>query len=318
MKARIAAVLLALALMVVGVSVLPSARGAVGAPTWAVSDSWTYEGFGFNDLIRPPAAGTSRFTVVDEGAIDEAGISIPVFHVVDMWNITGTKPIPVADEWFRESDLALVRVGVTSATCNVGYPYTCLNQTITQTATPPLPRSFPLTAGAQWSASTTVTTEWLNLDNGSARWGNFTATVNASVAADTQVTVPAGNFTVTPLTENYSSLGLVLDPFGWSYVVRDFSSTVQKVVDQRDYVVNARPGIPLSQIAGIRLVSYSLVPWYDLKALGIPLWGWLVVAAAVVLAVVTLLILRRRSRVSAVPPEGGGSPPPQAPPSKPP
>ncbi len=296
MKGRTATIVLSLFLVSGSLALLPISRASMDLPIWSVGDYWVYSASG---LALPfPASGTVKYEVVGTDIIAWQGASYAAYHTTISTNESGTSLMHTGDAWFRTSNLALARLTLFFySLCFIGFPPGCSNSSLTQTMSPPLPLGFPPTPGDNWSASTTVTYEYVNLDNGTARWANWTVGGNFSVGYDTSVKVPAGNFTATPLWENLSAGGSdLLLSYGPRALV-DYSRTVGNAVKE---VVYANPRGTWSPMADLELKSYSHAqPWYTLGFLGIPVWAWLVLAAAVIACVLVVLGRRRRPRPQA-------------------
>ncbi len=301
------------ALALVAFSSLPVARASADLPAWSAGDSWTYLGQGFP---APIGSGTVKYVVMGADTVLDNGTEVSAYHVEIWTNATGDAPVRAADEWYRTSDLAVVRLRLNLTQCSTGLLSRCSNSTVTDTMDP-LPLRFPLTPGDAWTAATTVTTEIANQDSGVADWFNESGGTEDSVGADMLVSMPAGNFTATPLTEYVSGNAVVLSFSYATDIVRDYSSQVGNAVDERDYTPNPAAGGALVRSGELRLVAYAYTPpWYDLKALGLPLWSWLLVAAAAVPVGAVVLVRRRRGKAVTPPSRPGGSP--QTPPPGPP
>ncbi len=316
MKGRTPTIVLSLFLATGSLAFLPVSRASTDVPVWSVGDYWAYSAYGLALPFLP--ASTVKYDVVGTDIIAWQGASYAAYHTSIFANGSGTSLVHTGDAWFRTSDLALARLTlIISSACFIGFPPGCSsNSSMTQTLSQPLSLRFPLTPRDNWSASTTVTYEWVNLDNGTARWANWTLAGNFSVGSDTSMNVPAGNFTVTPLWENLSSSGSTLLLSYGERALVDYSLTVGNAVKETVY---ANPRGAWGPIAVLALTSYSHTqPWYTFGFLGIPVWAWVLVAAAAIVGVLVVLWRRRRPRPqpAVAPPLSPSSPEEQRPSSR--
>ena len=282
--------LLAVALLVATLLPFPAARASMGVPVWSVGDSWTYLGSGFDTAI---GSGAFRYVVVGTDLLAENGDAGPAYHVQIWANATGAVPRHVADEWYRTSDLAVVRLTLDFSDCTLG-PSSCTNSTVSDTVDPILPLRFPLSSGDAWSSATVVTTRVVDETSGLAEWFNYTGGANDTVGAVVRVSVPAGNFTATPLTEVYSGNAVVLSLAYAAAVVRDFSPAVGNAVAERDYSSGLSSGMAQEPSAEMELVAYS----YTAPAVApsaLPTWAGLAGFAVVAAVALPLVVKRLRS-----------------------
>src|SRR5712692_1083624 len=300
MKGLTAAIALFLLSATMSPGLMPVPGASTDLPVWNVGDYWVYSTYG---LALPfPSRATVKYEVVGTELIAWQGASFETYNTMIFANASGTTPAHVGDAWFLISNLALFRLTLLFSFCFVGFPPSCGNTSATQTMSQPLPLRFPLTSGDNWSASTTLTDESLNLDNGTARWANSTVTGNFGVASDTFIAVPAGNFSATPVWENLSSSGASLFLSYGPRALVDYSSSVGYAVEE---VVYANPRGPCASVAVLALSAYShALPWYSLTFVGIPVWAWLLVVAALSTGVLIVLLRRRRQRPRGVPETG--------------
>lgn len=269
----------------------------MGVPVWSAGDSWTYVGSGFE---LPIGSGTIRYVVVGNDVLAENGDAGPAYHVQIWVNGTGVAPRHAGDEWYRTSDLAMVRLTLDFSDCTLG-PSSCENSTVSDTMNPLLPLHFPLSSGEVWSSATVVTTRVIDDARGLTEWFNYTGGANDSVGAAVRVSVPAGNFTATPLTEAYTGNAVVLSLAYAAAVVRDFSPTVGNVVAEWDYGAGLSPRGSQVPSARMQLVSYSYTPPVPTaQPSGLPEWALLAAGATVVAAVPPVAVrrLRREGRRS--------------------
>ncbi len=304
-RLRLSAILVALAVALAVASFVLDAKPTLDVPAWSVGDAWTYNEEG---LATPfPPAGQITYRIMAMDAVAVGGASIEAYHAeISARFLTNQSFYHVADEWYRTSDLAVVRRSVIYPTCYpVNTTFTCNNVTWTSTFDPPLPLRFPITVGESWSAVTAVSTERFNVQGAPVVWFNYSGGLNASVGPLGTVSVPAGNFTAMPVTENYSGGANLLSSSYVTYTVRDFSEAAGNIVQETDYEPNPHGGGGLGVAAVIQLVSFAYAPpWYAIPALGLPLWAWLIVGAAVGITGTVVLLRRRRRRAAPhAPPE---------------
>ena len=292
--------LLVLFLLGFSLASVPVVRAAADLPVWSVGDSWTYIGQGFE---APIGSGTIRYVVVgmDDVPLSEGNVS--AYHLEIWANQTGANASHVADEWYRVSDLAVVRLRLDRSICPAGSVLGCSNSTVTSTLDPLLPLHFPLASGDRWSANTTVATEILDTGSGLADWFNYPGGTSDRVGVNEQVSVPAGSFAATPLTELFSGNAVILSMSYAAETVRDFSPLVGNAVEVRDYSSSSSTGVPGPPSGSMVLVAYVYAaPTLWAQLLGEPAAPWLVVAAAVVAgSVVAVQWGRRRKRAPPAP-----------------
>lgn len=290
-RLRLSAILVAVAVALAVTSFVLDAKPTLDEPAWSVGDAWTYVEEGLATPFPPDGQITYRITGVD--AVAEGGASIDAYHAeISARFLTNQSFYHVADEWYRTSDLAVVRRSVIYPTCYpVNTTFICNNVTWTSTFEPPLPLHFPLTAGDAWSGAAVVSTERFNVVGAPVVWFNVTGGLNASVGAPQTVSVPAGRFTAMALTENYSGGASLLSSSYVTLAVRDFSDGVGNFVFEQDY------GALGSVDAVIQLVAFSYSPpWYTIRAIGLPVWAWLLIGATGLVAATLLLVFRARRK----------------------
>lgn len=303
-RSQVAVLAAVILLVLVSVAFIPPASASTEKPAWSVGNWWDYS---ITGQTYVPVNGSSthlKYVVVGTDSISWLGTTYDTYHTKVWLNTTrGSTTISFpGDAWWRQSDLGLVRLRLTG---NLTILFTQVTLEVTFTWAPPVTTQWPLTAGANWSATSVVTTETI-INAGVPSWGNATASSNFSVGADETVTVAAGTFSATPVTETPSSGG----GHSTSHHARDAGNTV----DSKSYSSNG------SQTGSSELTAYSYSPpLLSQIILGLQLWMWLVVlAAVVVIAVVGVLVLRRRrsSGRRGMPPMQPGEPgrPPGPPP----
>ncbi len=265
-----------LAIMFAAPALAPPARASLGVPAWSVGDYWTYELTG-DASPTPGSSSKVRYDVLGTESVTVSGNSYTSYHV---------------------------KLTFTASSGSSSF-------TLTVTYNPPVEVRWPLTASAQWSASSVVTTviEFT---------GQPPSTTTAALAESLRVkpdeskTVPAGTFTATPLVETETG--------GGSYVKGYWSGVVGNVVEQKSYDSND------AEIGGMELTSYRHAPPGAGNILGLPIVAWALILLVIIIAVIAAVMMRRRRPVvpAGFPPTGPPTtpqapmaPPPQAPPMPP-
>lgn len=296
---RIAALAAAILLMLVSLAFVPPAQASTDKPTWSVGNWWDYS---LTGQTYVPVNGTSehlKYVVVGTDSITWMGTTYPTYHTKLWLNVTqGSTTISFpGDAWYRQSDLGLVRVRL-SGTFGTLIQVT-LNLTLTWN--PPVSITWPLSAGVTWSSTSILTTETI-INAGLPNFLNATVNSNFAVGADESVTVAAGTFQATPVTETPSSGGGRTT----SHHARDAGNEV----DSKSYSSNG------SQVSAMELTAYSYSPpFLSQVILGLQMWVWLMLLVVVVIAVlVSVVVVRRRPRTRrrmppAEPPMRPGPPP---------
>jgi len=248
----------------------PPVAAAQNRPTWAEGDFWVYT------RTQGSSTSTVRVDVHDRTTLTLALGTYSVWHVTTTTTDSGGSST-VAHTWIQDSNLGVAKANFTIP----------LLGDVQVTFDPPFAQAvFPLSAGAQWSLSTTV-----RVVNSSF---NFSLPYSATVTAEQSTAVAAGTFNVAVIrspstgaqrTENHYSEGA-----GNSVREESFDGNGNRVSDQQ-------------------LTSYR----YQAGTFGflLLLVGVGIIAAIVIAAIV---VWRRRNRA---PPSGLMPPPPMPPPPGP-
>ncbi|MBI4416236.1 MAG: hypothetical protein HY557_04560 [Euryarchaeota archaeon] len=278
----------------------PAVRADMGKPSWSIGDYWEYT----TTLAAPggPVQGTGKFRldVVGTDSVTVGAATYSTFRGRLAINVTSgsvTYNLP-GEAWFRESDLAVVKIQITVE---------AFGQSATSTITfdPPQGIQWPLSAGSTWSATSSVTV--------SVTGGQPVTAPSSSefrVESNTQVTVPAGTFDTTPLRASDAS-------GEGGYTVSHFSPAAGNAVRAQtfDNQDQEQGTIELAKY-NYRAASYIL---------GLPIWLWLVLLLVVVVAIIAVAIWRRKpaqpmmppssppSQQAGWPPQAEGPPPPPPP-----
>jgi len=294
--------ILLIASAILTVSAVPvfsmTARAAMDVPVWHVGDYWVYDLVGAGFLF-PGANGSVRYEVVGTQNVTVGGTPYPSYHSnFTLIIVAGSVMLTIPGEsWFRTSDLAPVK---TVETISFG----TITETITVTYNPPLTMQWPLTARAQWSVSSVVTTV-LEITGQPPQTQISSLAATLRVDADESRTVPAGTFTTTPVMQTDSATGT----YQRSYWSRDAGNSA----DQRTYAANN------TEMGSMKLKSYR----YTAPGtggggiLGLPPFLWAVILLVVLVAVIGAVMIRRRRPVAPTVFPPGTWPPPQAPPMPP-
>ena len=283
-------------------------RASLEAPTWSIGDFWTYNLTGTASPL-PGSTGTLRYEVLGSESVTVSGTSYASYHSRLWFNLTSgsTTTSLLGDVWFRRSDLSPVKL---TFTATIGSN----SVTVTNTYNPPIEIHWPLTANAQWS-TTTVVTSVTEVTGRPAQTMSSTMTETIRVEAEQQQTVPAGTFTVTPLLETEAR-----GSYSWSY----WSRVAGNMVKEKAYDTSG------AEQGGLELSSYRhAVPAAGpANILGLPPELWAVIVLVIAIAVLAAVAIRRRGPRVPVGPTGFSSapppmepapivPPPQAPPTPP-
>ncbi len=293
----------AVAIALLAVPFLPAARADTSKPTWTAGDWWSYgvSGTGSETSTLPPLGnGTVRYDVVSTDSIQVGGATITAYHTkvnYTIHHVYGSYNFTISltgDEWFRESDLAPAKLGLTA---------TVLTFTLGFNASfnPPLTIQWPLTSGSSWGVTTSVSFA-INLF-GVSNQTTASESFSDTVGPDTSVQVAAGTFTATPV--NVSATG--------GYSITYWSSTAGNSVSQKNYAPNG------TQTGKMELQAYNYQGGGVLNTLilGIPLLYWLILLVVVVVVVAALVVVRGRKRRVQTPPPPA-QPPVTPPPGSPP
>src|SRR6266487_2680 len=292
---------------------LPSARAETGKPTWQKGDWWAYSLQNISSPSGGTASGTLKMIVAGQANVTVGGVTYPTYDTKDWLNVTqGSLTYSIAgDTWFRVSDLSLVQAAFSFSTST---PSGTASVSITITDAPPHTMTWPLTAGATWSSTTTETTVTTITIPG---YPPQTNTVSASVTyqyavqADAQVSVPKGSFVATPVKQTQAG--------ATSYTMTYSSWDVGNYVKQTTY------GGSGSEQSGATLTDYSYAPpsRAGASSAGPVYWPWAALVAAIAVAVVVAVLFWRRRRPTPQPmppgePSAMAGLPPQPPPPTPP
>ncbi len=289
------------------VAVLPTARASTAMPTWSAGDFWLYTmtGYGGGGTVPNLGSGaTLRYDVVGPDTTTISGTSIATYHT----RLNYTFRIPSTtqnlslngDEWFRQSDLAPAKL-------SLGTSFMGATVSITATYSPPPDIHWPLTAGASWSLTTTVSFVMTIFGNTNSTTG--TESVTQTVLADTNITVAAGTFQTTPVKETIAGSG--------SYTVSYWSSSAGNQASQRSYASNGTQTGSMD----LKAYSYGAGGGFSLSTVvaGLPLYAWFAIIVIVVVVVAAVALLRRKKPAPPMMPPPGTMPPgPGLPPVQPP
>lgn len=250
-------------------------------PVWTPGDYWLYSLRGTTSAGIPglEGNGTMRMDVVGAETITIGGSSFAAYHVklnmsietrFDSQSFTFYLP---GDQWYRVSDLAIAKMVISTSILGATF-------SASMTSNPPPEIRWPLTEGATWSMTTTVTA---TIDIfGQVNTTSETVTSQHSVEADQSLTVPAGTFTTTPVKDTTT--------LSTGYTRSYWSTTVGSWVSQKSYDGSG------AQEGSLDLTSYKYQGpgLFGLVFLGLSLLIWLVLIAVVIIAVVAVLLLRRK------------------------
>ncbi len=313
MNRLVVAVAIAMVLGLSSVAVVPVAAASTAMPTWAAGDFWVYAMTGTGGGTTVPSLGsgsTIRYDVVGPDTTTIGGSSIATYHT----RVNYSVKIPTfsqnlylnGDEWFRQSDLAPAKLSISTSVLG-------LTATITATYSPPPDIHWPLTAGASWSVTTTIS---LVADFfGNTNSSTATESVTQTVLADQNITVTAGTFQTTPVKQTIGASG--------EYTISYWSSTAGNTASQRSYYSNG------TQAGSMDLQSYSYGAGggFSLSTVvaGLPLYAWIAIIVIVVVVIAAVALLRRKKPAppmmpppGAMPPGPGPGQPPMQPPMQPP
>ncbi len=278
------------------VSVAPPARASTAAPTWTAGDYWVYNVTGFS-FGTSSGSGTQRMDVVGQESVTVGGTAYTAYHLkvnitvtVTTGSTTTTISVP-GDEWLRVSDFAPVK-----STMSISLFGLTINDVITNTPPPGL--QWPLTNGATWTDSYMMTTRSLLGSITTTTFSNNTAAY--TVQPDTNVTVPAGTFAVTPLKEAAPDS---------SYNLTYWSSVAGAPV--REDTVDVFGSTTTSLV--LKSYNYQASASASGLFLGLPLLAWIAIIAVIVIVVAAVVFLRMRKprAPQAMPPPQAGAPPAQ-------
>jgi hypothetical protein len=253
-----------------------TARASLEAPSWSVGDYWAYKFTGSAAPV-PGTTGTLRYDVLGTESVTVAGTSYTAYRAKLEFNVTSgstTLSMP-GNGWFRTSDLSPVKM---TFTATVG----STSVTVTLTYNPPVEIRWPLTANAQWSATSILTTV-TEISGQTPTTTTATVSQTLRVEADEQKTVSAGTFTVTPVIQTQAG-----GNYAKSYWSRDAGNTVEeKSYDSTD-----------TQQGGMELKSYRHVAPSSAGGpatiMGLPPVGWAVILLAIIIVVLAAVVVRRR------------------------
>lgn len=274
------AVLLALALLgtfLIGAT--GRAAAAQNAPSWSTGNQWVY------NTKFLSAVATLTMTVREQTSLTIGTTTYPTWRVnqsisASSGSITFTLWV---DQWLTVDGLKQAK-----QSSNFFGPTTAVYD-------PPQPQMvFPLTPGASWSGTTSVTTTSIG----------GTTTVNqdysGTVTAEQTITVPAGTFATEVIRSPET---------GTSYTLSYYSEQVGYFVRVESYSGGA---LQNSQ----NLTSYSYSP--GLFGISNTIWV-IVLVVALLLIVASVIFLRRRPRMPyGMPPQQPGQLYPQQPYQQPP
>jgi hypothetical protein len=258
-------VALALAIALSWLILIPRpVAAAQNRPTWTQGDFWVYS------RTQGSTTSTIRIDVHEQTTLTLALGSYQVWHVTTTTTQSGGSPT-VQHSWIRDSDLGVAKAN-----------FSFLGQDVLVTFDPPLVGAqFALTAGAQWSLSTTVSVVNTTF--------SFPLPYSATVTAEQSTAVLAGTFNVAVIRS--PSTGVQRDE-------NQYSEGAGNHVRQESYDSNGNR-VSDQQLTSFRYQSSTLT-------LILIVVGVLVIAAVAIGAVVAI---RRRRR--GTPP--GMSPPPPPP-----
>lgn len=261
------AIALAIALASIVIAAPPVAA-AQNRPTWTQGDFWVYS------RTEGTSTSTVRIEVYERTTLTLVLGTYSVWHVTTTVTPTGGSAM-VQHSWVQDSNLGVAKAN-----------FTVLGFDVQVTFDPPVAQAvFPLTAGAQWSLSTTVRVVNSTL--------SFPLAYSATVTAEQSTTVAAGTFNV----------AVVRSPStGTQRTENHYSEGAGNAVREESYDGNG------NRVSDQQLTSYR----YQAGAFGLVLIliGVGIIAAIVIAAIV---VLRRRART---PPPGMA--PPMQPPMPPP
>ena len=278
-------VLISLSVFVL-LAVAAPARASTALPTWSAGDYWSYD-LTANAAPFGSSSGKWRMDVIGTDSLTIEGTTFNAFHVKDNVSMTvtyGSSTMTITlkgDSWYRASDLAQARQ-------TVAFSFGGASSTTTTTNIPPPAYQWPLTAGASWSQSYEIKT-FLNYGSlTGTTFANVTKTV--TVAADTSITVPAGTFTVSPVTESG----------GGNTTTSAWSEKAGNSVE-RDST-----GPTGASVESMKLNSYHYGPGSSVGGLFLGLDSTMlalsIIVAAAVIAVAAVGMRRRSRRKQQVPP----------------
>ena len=274
----------------------PTARAALSVPVWRPGDYWVYEMTG-DASPTPDTTGTVRYEIVGTEPITVGSTSYTAYHAELTFNVSymGYPMEMPGDEWFRTSDLSPVKFS---------FSFTIMTVTFSMNATydPPIEYRWPLTPGATWTASSTVTTT-IEMTGSLPQTDVGTISETLRVDPEESRTVPAGTFTTLPLVETQAG--------GGDYRTGYWSGVAGNVAEQTSYASNG------TEMGGMELVSYHYSgPGGDGNILGLPAIAWVLILVPVLFIVIAAVLLLRRRR-HEVPPAMPHAQPPLVPPTQP-
>lgn len=171
------------------------AAATQGAPSWATGDMWAYSSSAGN--------GTMTWTVQEQTTVTVGAKTYNVWHVVAS---------TASGSFSFNLDMYLTTDGLKQAKTSGTFPF--IGQ-LTSTYDPPMPQAvFPLSPGASWSGTSSVTT--------TSAFGTTPSTQSWSgtVTGEVSVTVPAGTFTAavirSPAAGNPYTLNYYSEAVGWT------------------------------------------------------------------------------------------------------
>ena len=282
MRASLRALAVLVAFGIVTTALAMPARADADKPSWSVGDHWTYNVRGQN--FGMSGSGTLRLEVVGPDTVNVAGTDYASWRVRVVQNVTQTfVDFNSGDVWYRQSDLAIVRIQYSLTFDLPLFDPTAVNTTITYNQ--PLPISWPVTAGKTWSGFTDVT-----VDPGF----DYSLTTSFIVQATATVSVPAGTFETTPVRADS----------GGSYSIAYWAPSSGNYARQQSF--NSQSQETSSQ----ELTEYR---YQGSSFLGLPLILWLLIILLVIIVLIGLVFRRRQQPRGVQLP-----PPPMAPPPGPP
>lgn len=277
-RSRLAAVLAALLVAFAFLAAVPSARASMNRPTWSTGDYWVYSfggNFG-NGSATFNGTGSLRFDVVGVEAHAVNGTSYSSYHVTATLSIKySSLTITLnADLWYSVDTLAIVEISAAVNSPPIA--------SISISGNPPQTIQWPLTAGAHWSSATSVTARE-KLTNGTTIPTYSRLSTNFDVQGDTQVTVPAGTFTTTPLKETATGVST-------GYVVVYWAPQAGNSAKTESYNSNG------TRNGGYNLTAYNYQGGSFLSSIYLGLSGlvWLIILAVVIIVIAAVVIMRRR------------------------
>lgn len=253
----------------------PPVRADMGRPEWHTGDFWAYSfsGIFFTGTIWTLGGpGTFRMDVVGTDSIAVGDVNYPSHRVRLTANASGSTVFNGGEQWYRTSDLALVK-SVVNVTADILVGRVTILATVTYD--PPLGIRWPLTANANWSANTT----WRlvnQIQGGGQIPISLPLTAQYEVQAAATVTVAAGPFETTPVREDTGG-----------------HSTTYWAPGAGNYARRQEFAPGGAETYSAELTDYR---YQGPGFLGLPLLYWLFIIAVLVVIIVALALRSRRRR----------------------